>query len=279
VWIKNKYLSKYDNFQVIYSILIDAKLILKEERKILLADSINKISIDVFLINLLRYTGFSGHIQNYLELFDTFDNKIIYDPTIAENVQYSNIRNFLIEAGYMKYTHDSNIYYFLPGKYSRLKRILLESNSFINPKILKIIQEKQEVIGYNAELEIMNYEMKKLSNYPNLQKKLRHVAKYDSSAGYDIKSYNIDLPEKVNPKECFIEVKAISIGEMEFYWSRNEVEKAKKFSKKYCLYLLPIINEERFNIKKLKIISDPYANIFSSQKWNRRVENYSFRKQ
>ena len=86
-------------------------------------------------------------------------------------------------------------------------------------------------MGLSAELQVIKYEKKRLRSQPDLAKKIKHVAPEDVSAGYDILSWEIKH-DKGTAIPRYIEVKAVSAVDSKFYWSQNEVEKAKEASKK-----------------------------------------------
>jgi len=102
------------------------------------------------------------------------------------------------------------------------------------------IQQKKEEIGRAAELRIIEYERERLCQLPDLAKNIVHTADRDVTAGYDIKSFETRSNEDGNSISRFIEVKAVSLLDYRFYWTRNEIEKSKYYQDKYFLYLLPI---------------------------------------
>jgi len=77
----------------------------------------------------------------------------------------------------------------------------------------------------------------------------------------------------------FIEVKAVNIEYPRFYWSRNEVQKAKMFGIQYWLYLIYYDKIKEFNVVNVERIAGPYETIFrDASVWKRQIENYSFSK-
>ena len=77
----------------------------------------------------------------------------------------------------------------------------------------------------------------------------------------------------------YIEVKAISNVKKRFYWSKNEIKKAKATKNRYYLYLIPVIDSNTFDIKNLEIIQNPADKLLSdSSNWDKEVETYSFTK-
>jgi hypothetical protein len=96
------------------------------------------------------------------------------------------------------------------------------------------------------------------------------------NAGYDIKSFEISSQE-TNYIPRYIEVKAVSIIDYQFYWSRNEFEKSEILRQNYYLYLLPVKDKNNFDIENLKIINDPYKNILNNKdRWIKTVESLGF---
>ena len=89
------------------------------------------------------------------------------------------------------------------------------------------------------------------------------------NAGYDIISFN-DLDSFIIDR--FIEVKSYR-EEISFYWSKNEVEKAKELATKYYIYL---VDRSLMNKKDYvpKIIQDPYKKIFENEFWKKETENW-----
>ena len=79
----------------------------------------------------------------------------------------------------------------------------------------------------------------------------------------------------------YIEVKAVSESDLRFYWSKNEINKAKQFGRNYYLYLLPVKNkpESLLDISALRQIRDPYHAVFQNKdEWWQEVEVISFYK-
>ena len=107
------------------------------------------------------------------------------------------------------------------------------------------------------------------ANYPDVYKR----------QGYDIKSFEDYLDSNSKRIERYIEVKAVSVDNYKFYWSRMEIEIAKVFGEKYYLYLLPVISNNNFDFEKLIIIRNPFENVFSNvREWKKEEECITFTK-
>lgn len=128
-------------------------------------------------------------------------------------------------------------------------------------KKLKKQLEDQELQGERAEQFVLSYEAKRLHGRPDLSK-IKQISIIDVTAGYDILSYNDIASEKLNR---FIEVKSY-LGNPHFYWSQNEIEKARLYEDKYCIYL---IDSSRVDDPEYEpqIIQNPVANILESDRW------------
>ena len=102
---------------------------------------------------------------------------------------------------------------------------------------------------------------------------IEHTSELDESAGYDLKSYEIDTEGIV--QTIRIEVKATSEKYNDFYWSDGEIEQSQIEPNRYYLYLIPVVNGNPDNTK-INIISNPFAAIHESKTWNRKCKKFYF---
>lgn len=133
---------------------------------------------------------------------------------------------------------------------------------------LKINLTKKDEAGKQGEFFVLKYEKDRLINHPHFDK-IERIAETYANAGYDIKSFN-DLDSFIHDR--FIEVKSYT-KEIEFYWSKNEIERAKQLKSKYYLYLVDrsqIHSDEYIP----KIFQNPYKRIFESDIWKKETENW-----
>lgn len=280
--IKNRYKNSSDNFEGAKDFLNKLK-ILKEKNTILsLNDNFQqnnnkKFSDDILKQLLLKEllttkSVISKDIKNYFSNFIEKDNLFEYKPTMISRVKESEIRNFFIELGLIDYEKSTGAYIVRPNYFNTIENYL--NFKKISPKELSLINKKKDELGKAAELEILEYEKSRLSDFPELLKKIEHISVNDVLAGYDILSW-----EKNKAIPRFIEVKAISKVDNGFFWTRNEIEKAKELSNRYYLYLLPVIKNNKFDINSLEIISNPIDEVFlNSKDWCQQVETYKFSK-
>jgi len=284
-FIKNCFQSDAQNYKETLDFLRGLKLVKVKDDIIILTDEFVKIIkeynqnesiINHFILKKLINSKniFTRDIFSYLNNFKIYNGLFEYTPTIKKRLKESAIRNLFIELGLIYYNRQNE-------KYEITDNYILDFINYIeNRKMtleeLQFTLKKQGDLGKAAELEIIKYEKSRLKKKPQLLKCIEHTSKYDIMAGYDIKSCELEKNDFQTPKLRFIEVKAVSILDYRFNWSRNEIDKSKLYGMQYYLYLLPTIKGKRFDIKKLKIVRNPYINIFKNiNKWARQEEKYS----
>jgi len=223
---------------------------------------------------LERTNPYYDYIIQFLKHFNLGDGQIKFKPDRSfQRLGFSGIRNFLIDINVIRLDSDNVTYIVNDNYYEYVKRLIEECG--ITPEELIKLERKNQEIGLKAELRIIEYEKERLSAYPWLIEKIEHVARKNVLLGYDIKSYE-GIPER-SDNIRLIEVKAVSLSDYGFNWTRNEMEKSKTEGNQYYLYLLPVLKKNEFNIEKLKIIQDPYRNILNSEQWMSCCESLSLK--
>lgn len=106
-----------------------------------------------------------------------------------------------------------------------------------NPDYLEL-QRHNKKLGNLGEQIVLKYEKDSLKKYPELRKKVKR-ADLDSD-GYDILSFSVDGKEK------YIEVKTTSssMKDINFFLSKNELEKSKKLDN-YFVYIVFRAKDEK----------------------------------
>jgi hypothetical protein len=278
--IKNRYKNSSDNFEGAKEFLNKLKII-KGKNKILTLNAIyqqfnnenfSDDSLKQLLLNELLTTKsvISKDIRNYFNNFTVNDNMFEYTPTMTSRVKESEIRNFFMELGLIEYKKSTGAYIIKPKYFDKIENYL--DFKKMSPQELALAIKKRDDLGKAAELKVLQYEKDRLSDFPELLKKIKHISMSDVLAGYDILSW-----EKNKAIPRFIEVKAISKNDYNFFWTRNEIEKAKELTNRYYLYLLPVIDNNKFDINSLEIISNPINKVFlNAKEWRQQVETYKF---
>ena len=218
----------------------------------------------------------SKSVQEYFSKFSLKGDDLIYKPIAKIRRKESGIRNLLIDFGILGYS-DSEKFYYITDEYLPLF-VKKSQGIYQSPNELEYLLKKQKELGSAAELVILGYEKKRLENNPKLVAEVQHISQRNVNAGYDIKSSELESSEE-NPIIRYIEVKAISLTDFRFFWSRNEIKVAKYYGERYYLYLLPVLSQGTFDIFKIAIISNAYKNVFlCSNTWRKTEELYSFSK-
>lgn len=203
----------------------------------------------VIPLDVVRYCSKTGHI--YLNQHDI-------------STRYSQMRNLLIEAGVFKV--DKNRLILDSHCEAILQGIKTDSINGLSPEQLLKKLENDRTIGAAAEAFVMEYEKDRIGE--PLASKIQQVSLVSVSAGYDIASF--ETAQSVTP-DRFIEVKAI--GNNGFYFSRNELETARRLGHRYCIYLVDMSRAQRANYMP-EIIRNPSLVFSSTSDWRSVPESY-----
>lgn len=231
--------------------------------------------INEFLVN--HFINSRNHFSEYLEQFlvhFVFNNgRHEYSPTMEDRLKYSGLRNLLIELELIYLDTQKDIYVidsnYLLNYFQVKKPRLVSQEEYVQ------IQHERADIGNRAELKVIEYEKQRLSQYPMLSAQVEHIGLNNITVGYDIKSYDHTPDGNIVPR--LIEVKAVSHWNYGFYWTRNEIEASRVHRHDYYLYLLPVLAGKDFDEKNLKIICDPFMNVYKNKnEWSRKNETISF---
>jgi hypothetical protein len=218
-------------------------------------------------------------LQSVSEIYEIFSSEnfsqdIIYQSLQLKNsafgFKYANLKQLLIDFNVLKVHPTNEINNLIIN--TRYKKIF---DKVILPEIKKRkigIEEftrsieQQQIYGEEAERFVLKYEHNRLDGI----KEIQWVAEYTVNAGYDIASF-----ETINDKEPnrFIEVKSYDGVKPYFFWSRNEMEVAKRKLNEYWLYL---INRKEIDKKDYKplCIRNPSVNVLENIEWHKTIDKY-----
>ncbi len=186
------------------------------------------------------------------------------------------IRNFLLATGFFEREADLENHLLIRREFTEhFKTSIVDKISNRKNKIKKISLEQlkkslanKEKAGKEAELWVLEYEGERLNGHPDVDK-ICLIPDEFVNAGYDIESFDDNDSIFL---DRFIEVKSYE-GEMSFYWSKNEVQKAKELGEKYFVYLI-----DRSMMKKgscqPKKFQNPYKKIFENELWMKETETW-----
>lgn len=176
----------------------------------------------------------------------------------AFGFSYANFKHMLLDFGFLlpstahafKYRIETDFKNILSGN-----GIFEESRRRIWIEELKRKLEANEKNGLMAECFVMEYESRRL----HWKRVPIRISEIDVCAWYDILSY--DNPESKD-FDRFIEVKSF-VWHPWFYWSRNEVERARSLRSRYCLYL---VDRNKLNTSDYVpvMISNPYEAVLEN---------------
>jgi hypothetical protein len=283
-YIKNKYKQNYSHFEETLAFLIEIKIVQLSVNKIGKLKEINlkreeiyvvDLPIREFLINelLTSQNSYAIETSSYIHNFEMRAEKLIYKPNLKTRLRESWIRNLFIDLGLVELDSTSDHYLIQDIHHFFVKNI--KTKRAITPKQLYKKLRENAIIGERAELAILEYEKYRLKKNSELLKLIEHISLRNVNAGYDIKSFESKKDSSDKYIKRYIEVKAVSQNQYDFYWTRNEIEKSKELGKKYYLYLLPVLTKDSFNINGLEIIKNPYVNVLNNnKKWNTETEEY-----
>ena len=275
--IKRKYLESGLAFDETLSLLEDLKIVKNNSDELiplkifsLTHDSLDKFK-KKFLPVLFSANGqVSDELRNFMLNFQTENDKMFFKASEIQKIKFSGTRNLLLELGFIS-TSEDNVTYIVNPKFADLFLRQFKRQK-LSPETFKRKQDENDAIGLKAEKAVIEFEIKRLTNISMVPEEIEHTSQKNVLAGYDIKSFENFFDERLNRINRYIEVKAVSFEDFKFYWSRNEIEISKLLGNRYFLYLLPVKNKFQFDIGALKIIQNPYFNLFLSNEWNKKEE-------
>lgn len=238
-------------------------------------------------IPLIIYQSLFEKIKTERLLHDFINERSLY---YDRNQEYIFVKNNLI-----------------PLKFSALRNLLLNFDFFLKDKLIpfqfyihpdlkewfrdKVIPDielsrindnplsnlierrtHQEEAGKQAEMFALNYERRQRINHRNVGN-IKIISELDTSAGYDIESYEDDNSLLLDK---FIEVKSYT-GIPSFFWSSNEVDTAKEKEDRYYLYLVDRDATDDKYYHPIQI-NDPASCLFSDGGWTHCEDGYFFEK-
>lgn len=283
VYIKDKYLEN--------GLWFDETLSFLEELKIITVSITEVIPSKVFFASFSTISNFKkqllailinskgilhDQVYPFLINFRKEKGEILYYPTQADANKYSDIRNVLQELDFVCINKETRKYHIKSDFQYLFFEFICKKG--ISSDTLKIKLLKNDDLGLTAEEKVIEYELNRLTNIISDRDEIEHTSKINVLAGYDIKSFENYLDNKLIKIARYIEVKAVSCHNYNFYWSRNEKESAFNLGESYYLYLLPVTTNHNFDISKMKIINDPFKNIYMNKtEWTMTEECVSFK--
>ena len=200
-------------------------------------------------LNAVQYCSENGYA--YLNQYDI-------------STRYSQMRNFLIEAEVFE-AHEGRLVFDSHGEVI-LQDAKVNLLRGLSPERLMEKLERDKEAGAAAEAFVVEYEKRRIGGA--LAGKVQQVSLIAVAAGYDIASF--ETVQSTKP-DRFIEVKAI--GDNGFYFSKNELDTAKKLGAQYCLYLVDMKKVEQ-NDYVPEIIRNPSLVFSDTSDWRIVPDSY-----
>lgn len=159
--------------------------------------------------------------------------RVMISAIPTHSIEY-NLTQVFLQTGVL-YIKDR--WYFVREYYLNEVQRLKDKRTSLSPEYLDAILKVQREIGDFAEDLCMEYETKRLNGMEKQiqANMIKQVSREDTSAGYDIASFNGTSVSLAHDR--FIEVKATSSSRIRFYWTKREREVATKLNVKYWLYI------------------------------------------
>ena len=285
--------ARFPNYVEIEKFCIDLKLIIFETKKVFLTEQGK---------NILEYHKEHDITDNFKEFFI---KESLFKTDLGKKVQIF-LSEFYLGEKQNRWCPKWEIckmfknLEMLPLLYELDILIKQDSIVEINPKYFQIIDEYQnktiqiidgyqkkttqeelekqlensKIIGEIAEDSVVEFEKKRLENEGHIEES-RKVCKISMdfvNAGYDVESF---LEEQGKIHKIRIEVKGSSEKRVEFYWSRNELKKAKEYGEKYWIYFVGKINIKTRSSQMQPIkIKNPSKIFFSDSSYKVETELY-----
>lgn len=147
-------------------------------------------------------------------------------------------------------------------------RNLLKPPGFLTLDQLVLRLKNAEEIGNIAEDIAFKFERQRLKNAGLLVESecIQKTSELNVAAGYDISSFDGKSPNIIYDR--FIEVKGSTGKKISFYWSRNEIDRAKVLGREYWIYFIRGIDRtKKTSGTEPILIRDPYKNILRNDKF------------
>lgn len=199
-------------------------------------------------------------VATYIRKFKVAGTELRRRPSLSERTLQRPLRDLLMDLRIVSYRASDETYILQDSAVP----LYVWATNFVRPSsrhTYEALQRGREELGYAAELVVIDFERKRLG--AQLAHRVEHVSAAQPFACYDIKSATVTEGQAV---DRYIEVKAVSDGTFQFYWSKSEVDVAKVLRDNYYLYLLPYAVGRGFDIEALIMMPDPHRVLSTDSK-------------
>ena len=207
---------------------------------------------------LLDSPGEHGHLfATYLARFQSVGGVVSCTSRGELALAEAPARDFLMELGAVRHDPAKKAYFLEPAFFGAYVCALGLIGPQTPAELNGNIADRQE-LGRSAELAVVAFERERLGS--RWADRVRHISDKHPASPYDIKSVTV-VGEFAVPR--YIEVKAVSPGDFAFHWSAAEIEAARLLRTSFYLYLVPARGANEFDFGSVRIIVDPFAQVYS----------------
>lgn len=160
----------------------------------------------------------------------------------------------------------------------RIEKLQTAKEIRISQKQIDANLRIKKIIGNIAEKIALEYEKNRLKQggFDKESDNVALISQEYANAGYDIcsfhgKSDNLEF-------DLYVEVKGSTGKEIDFFWSKNEIDEAKKQGNKYCIYFVPSIDIAKQNGGKIIVICNPIRDILENDQYDKQIESIHVKK-
>lgn len=234
-------------------------------------DKLNDEFKEVFVQDAVFGSKIGESLRSYLLRFHVGKDGIWRCPKnkVYELVEFSEIMSILYEVGFLEKRHDTVE---INPKYMHL---VYGDQTKITQKQIDAHLQIQKTVGEIGEELALAFEIDRLTVEGCLVEasKVSRISSEFANAGYDIESFVKGKDGRMC--RAYIEVKGSVGTAVDFYWSVNEIKKAKECKENYWIYFIPGIEiHSRHSSRDLIRIQDPYRAIFEDSTFKTEVEQY-----
>jgi hypothetical protein len=138
------------------------------------------------------------------------------------------------------------------------KSVLAFASGQLSLSDLKQILALQEKIGEFAENIVLSFELNRLQSIGCSTEAglVQRISELDTTAGFDLISFDGRSTDLVHNR--FVEVKGSTRNKLNFFFTKNELETAKKLGKKYWIYFVGGIDLATAYANGPLTLQDPY---------------------
>ena len=238
---------------------------------------------DSLIMMIIKYIIENDIIEKFLPQESVHFDEIALENVIDNSLiplRFSQLRNVLISFGFFISRGESNYFEISKRFQDYFNSVVLQEifkDSLIDEKVITANESQiQSIINRNnenaelAEDYVLSFEKNRLVGHNDIDKIIR-VSLINKYADFDIFSFDDSNSRVLNR---YIEVKSYS-GDVHFYWTNNEVKKAKDKGEMYYIYLVDIAAISNSNYFPT-IINDPYKKFFINKEWKNECQKWLF---